>query len=133
MMRMCATLGMFGALSVLTIAGCGGAKGPDLGKVQGTVTQNGSPVSGAIVMFIPATGAPSSGKTDEAGRYELRANDGRPGAVLGKHKVSITIPGTEAPPPMGGQATPPPPGKPAQEFSKEAEVKPGDNDLPFKL
>ncbi len=84
-------------------------------------------------MFIPAAGVGSSGKTDEAGRFELRFSDGRPGAVPGKHRVNITIPGTEPPPPMGGQATPPPPGKPAQEFSKEAEVRPGDNDIPFQL
>lgn len=119
------------ALSALVSVGCGSTQGPALADVQGTVARNGAPVVGAIVMFIPGLGTPSSGKTDEAGRFELRYNDGRLGAVQGKHSVSITIPGDTPEPP--GVETPQPVGKLNEEFSREAEVKPGSNNIPFQL
>jgi hypothetical protein len=100
--------------------------------VTGAVTQGGQPVAGALVMFIPEAGVPSGGKTDQAGRFELRFNDGRPGAVIGKHKVSVTA-GADVPPPEGGQAEPPAPA-PAVEFHTEVEVtSSGPNDFAFEV
>lgn len=131
LIRLVAIRGILLALSSLVIAGCGSAQGPALANVHGTVARHGAPVVGAIVMFIPALGTPSSGKTDEAGRFELRYNDGRLGAVLGKHSVSITIPGEPPEPPTA--ETPRPVGRLHEDFSREAEVKPGVNHIPFHL
>ena len=64
---------------------------PDLVPVSGTVTLDGKPVSGVTVTFIPtgATGGGASyGATDASGKYELKSNDGRPGAVAGEFKVA---------------------------------------------
>ena len=118
----------------VAIAGCGGPTGPKPAPVTGTVTRGGEPLSGADVMFMPQDGAPSSGKTDASGRFELLYNDGRPGAVVGKHRVVISLPGPELPPPTGEEEEPPADVQPAEEFYKEAEVKSsGENDFTFDV
>jgi len=114
------------------LAGCGGGNRAKLAPVTGTVTQGGQPLADALVMFIPETGVPSGGKTDQAGHFELRYNDGRAGAVPGKHKVSVTA-GADVPPPEGGQAEPPP-AAPKVEFHTEVEVtSSGPNDFTFEV
>lgn len=70
--------------------GCGQGDRPDLGQVEGKVTLDGKPLSGATVQFQPEQGRPSKGVTDESGHYELMYRPGVKGAVLGKHKVSIS-------------------------------------------
>ena len=114
-----------GLVLVFAMAGCGGAQKPGLVPVQGTVTQGGSPLSGAEVMFMPKNqGVPAAGKTDDGGRFELRFSDGRRGALPGSYGVLITKRAPEPPPPMGG---PPPPPQRIQspiEFRQDAEVKP---------
>jgi hypothetical protein len=127
-----AWLGSAFLMLAVALAGCGGTKGTPLSSVKGKVVQQGGqPLAGAIVMFMPAQGAPSSGKTDEKGSFELRFNDGRPGAVPGKHRVVISVPGEDVPPPEGGKRGPP--AKPGVEFRKEAEVKDGPNDLTLEV
>jgi hypothetical protein len=125
-------------LSVLVasviIGGCGGAGGGvDLVPVTGAVVQDGQPVAGADVMFMPQGAAPSSGRTGPDGRFELTFNDGRPGAVAGKHHVLITIPGPDTPPPTGEEEGPPV-AAPTPEFHKDAQVQPsGENDFTFDI
>src|SRR5207253_5766583 len=74
--------------------GCGSAKSA---AVSGKVTLNGEPLAGATVSFEPVTepGAPSSpgslGKTDEKGEFILRATSGENGALVGKHRVRISL------------------------------------------
>lgn len=115
------------------LAGCGGASGPPLANVAGTVTRDGQPVADADVMFMPEHGVPSSGKTDSAGHFTLKFNDGRPGAVPGKHRVLITIPGTPLPPPTP-DAVMPTDIKPPGEFRKEVEVpSAGASDLKIEI
>lgn len=72
--------------------GCGGQSGdqPSLGTVSGTVTMDGKPLSHADVVFMPTQGSPSSGQTDENGQYELSYVGDAKGALIAKHKVSIT-------------------------------------------
>ena len=78
-------------LSLLLLAGCGGGGDqPELGEVEGTVTLGGTPLAGATVMFQPDTGRPSIGITDSEGHYTLNYKEDVPGAVVGKHTVSIT-------------------------------------------
>ena len=95
----------------LALAGLAGCESkPALAPVKGKVTHAGQPVAGANVMFQPETGIASGGVTGADGRFELQTpNDRRPGAVPGKHLVSILKPASEPPPPKGGSAQPPPP------------------------
>jgi hypothetical protein len=74
-------------------AGCGGA---NTAPVSGRVTLDGHPLANATIVFQPLSeernpGPGSAGKTDTTGRFTLQLMTGNtPGAILGKHKVSIT-------------------------------------------
>src|SRR6516165_10077980 len=79
---------------LLVSSGCGGSE--KVVSVTGTVTHNGKPVEGIIVSFVPQaqtkTG-PSTGETDEKGKYQLTvASTGSSGAVVGNHKVWVSLP-----------------------------------------
>lgn len=85
-------------VALLSAIGCGGAEGPELGYVSGTVTMDGQPVgAGYEVEFVPHTEggvdgrkSSSSGTTDDSGVYVLKyASGGVEGAELGKHGVVI--------------------------------------------
>ena len=69
------------------IAGCN--RGPQLGEIEGTVRLDGEAVEAASLIFQPDTGAPSTGTTDAEGHFEIMFEKGRPGAVIGRHKVTI--------------------------------------------
>lgn len=80
------------------LAGCGGDP-YKVAPISGTVTLNGKPLANASVTFAPVAtggtiepGPSSAGTTDADGRFtlELIGKDGR-GAVIGKHKVRISI------------------------------------------
>lgn len=68
--------------------------------MSGTVTLDGKPVeAGYVVEFVPHTEEgtvdsdknPSSGTTDESGRYELKyGGTERKGAIVGRHGVTIS-------------------------------------------
>ena len=77
--------------------GCGSGK---FAPVSGTVTMNGKPLAGALVIFSPIAkggsidaGPGSSGKTNDKGEYTLTSDTGRTGAVVGKHRVSVSLMG----------------------------------------
>ncbi|MFL5340168.1 MAG: hypothetical protein ACJ8F7_08445 [Gemmataceae bacterium] len=80
-------------------AGCGGSEGPKFARVSGRVLLNGRPLPNAAVLFAPVgskqninPGPSSGGKTDADGRYTLLVSgQDTKGAVVGKHKVSITL------------------------------------------
>jgi len=72
-------------------AGCQDGNQAETGEVYGTVTLDGDPLPHAQVQFQPEEGGrPSIGRTDKKGRYELRFNRDRNGALLGKHRVRIS-------------------------------------------
>jgi hypothetical protein len=82
-------------------AGCGGG-GPSYktAPVSGRITLDSKPLAGATVVFAPVAGAatkdaaPSSvDTTDQDGHYSLILNSDSKtnGAVVGKHKVMITL------------------------------------------
>jgi hypothetical protein len=87
---------LVGGLVVLAL-GCGQSK--KLAPVSGVVKLNGKPLAGAIVGFEPEVNdngplqAPttSGGKTDENGAYTLETTTGEKGALVGKHKVKISL------------------------------------------
>jgi hypothetical protein len=80
----------FALLSTLLLSGCGSGD-LELGSVSGTVTLDDRPLAEAIVEFQPASGSPSEGVTDSAGKYQLRHTAKKKGALLGKHQVRITL------------------------------------------
>jgi len=80
----------------LVIAACGCGGGPRLAPVSGQVKLDGKPLPDAQVTFRPDSkevhpGPPSSGMTDAEGRFTLRTADGHDGAVVGPHKVRISL------------------------------------------
>jgi hypothetical protein len=85
-------------LLLLGVVGCGGSAVP----VSGRVTLDGKPIADATVTFQPADsgkpGTGSAGKTDANGQFTLQlVGMNRPGALIGKHRISITALGnTEA-------------------------------------
>src|SRR5262245_27228452 len=80
------------AASALVAAGCNRENLPGLGRVQGTVIMDGSPVPDANVWFEPADGKTTAamGRTDASGHYELYYSRGHKGANLGENTVKIT-------------------------------------------
>jgi hypothetical protein len=79
-----------GSLTMLALClGCG-AGGPDIARVEGTVTMDGKLLPGAFVVFIPSGGRPAAGETDASGKYKLEFSGGRMGAIPGKSRVEIS-------------------------------------------
>lgn len=78
------------------LTGCGEDR-LALAPVSGTITLNGEPLIDASVTFTPVDVeggvAPSSfGRTDAVGHYELQVvTTDEPGALIAKHKVSVTV------------------------------------------
>jgi len=73
-------------LVCLLVAGCGG---PNVVPVSGTLTYKGKPVTNAFINFVPETGRPSMGETDENGRFTLTYDPQTKGAQRGKHRVFV--------------------------------------------
>ena len=80
-------------ISCIISSGCGGGQAdgqPDLGLVKGTVSMDGKPLLGTMVIFSPEKGRPSMGATDSDGKYQMSYIGNTKGAKLGNHKISIT-------------------------------------------
>lgn len=75
--------------------GCGNGDRPPLGRVHGTVTLDGKPVKGLIVMFSPESGRPAAATTDDNGNYTLEYAYGVKGAKVGKCRVNFEWPTAE--------------------------------------
>src|SRR5262245_53888484 len=82
-------------LAVVSVLGCAPAK---YAPVSGKVTLNGKPLANATVSFQPIAtkgtmeaGVGSLGKTDAEGKFTLKLPTGENGAVVGKHRVSISV------------------------------------------
>lgn len=81
----------------LSFAACGpqGSR-LDTQFVQGVVTNDGQPLKGAFVSFVPETEGegmePASGYTDDTGNYKLSSVTGNPekGAVAGHYIVTVS-------------------------------------------
>ena len=81
--------GVFLCFAVLTVMiGCG-PSGPEIARVQGTITMDGKPLPAAVVMFVPEHGRPSACETDDNGKYVLEFSAGRKGAIPGKNRVEV--------------------------------------------
>lgn len=73
---------------ICALAGCQ-PSGPEIARVEGTVTMDDKPLAGAVVMFVPVGGRPSASETDANGKYILEFSAGRKGAVPGMNRVEI--------------------------------------------
>jgi hypothetical protein len=82
----------FKAVSVFVVVvcfvGCDGGSG--LSPVKGTITLDGKPYPSAQVRFVPESGRPSIGITDESGVYTLTYIRDEKGAAPGNYKVDVT-------------------------------------------
>jgi hypothetical protein len=77
------------AIAAALLSGCG--KSVTLGEVDGTVRLDGQPLGQVLVVFVPddPQQPQSSGVTDADGRFKLRCNNSRSGAVVGQHRVTL--------------------------------------------
>ncbi len=76
-------------LLLITVAGCSGDE-LKLVPVEGHVTLDGQPVADAGVCFEPVDGGPVGSATTDAGGYFSINTANRPGAISGKHYVTLT-------------------------------------------
>lgn len=87
---------LFGLIGLVAQVGCSGGGNGSLATVSGAVTQGGSPVEGAKIIFHSTTEVeggkqPSySVMTDSSGKYLLATNGKDPGVPPGLYKVTIT-------------------------------------------
>jgi len=75
-------------VALVSLVGCD--SGTSLSPVKGIVTFDGKPYPNAQVRFVPASGRPSIGMTDDSGVYTLTYIRDEKGAVPGAYKVDIT-------------------------------------------
>src|SRR5690242_19466954 len=77
-------------IASLMVIATGCDRGPRLVPASGRVRYKNAVIPGADVVFVPeGDGQPAIGRTDEQGRFTLMTS-GRPGAMMGGYKVSIT-------------------------------------------
>jgi hypothetical protein len=80
----------------LFLASCGPA---NMARVSGRVTCRGKPVAEAVITFSPMpknegdreSGKAAAGSTDADGKYVLTTFRQGDGALIGNHRVSITL------------------------------------------
>jgi hypothetical protein len=77
-------------LAIASAAGCSDAK-PERVPISGTVLIDGQPVDRGSVMFVNGQTRPAMSVIDKDGRFQLTCFQPGDGAVLGKHKVKVTV------------------------------------------
>jgi hypothetical protein len=88
-----------------TFAGCGGGNPFDTVPVTGTVTLDGQPVDGALVLFQPSGDhKAASGTTDSSGKFTLTTGNAGDGAMPGQYKVTVSKTKTEASADLSGMS-----------------------------
>lgn len=96
-------------VGVMLLLGCGAN---DKGKVSGTVTFAGQPVTGGSISFAPVAGsgtAPgrvATGAVRSDGTFSLSTDKDEDGAMIGRHEIVYTAPtvGGEAPDPAAAKS-----------------------------
>ena len=118
------------------ILGCGG-ENITLGKVSGTVTLDGQPVTSGIIHFMPQSGPAATGVIDDQGQYRLTTYSDGDGAVIGSHTIYFSPVADESH--MAGYteadyaAGKPPPEAPAEEFLPAKYLSPSSSGLSHKV
>jgi hypothetical protein len=83
-------LSLCAALVAAASAGCSSGDQIKLVPVEGVVTLDGEPLADAFVIFQSDRGRPSVGTTGSDGRYRLQYTKETPGALPGRHQVTIS-------------------------------------------
>ncbi|HBJ36248.1 MAG TPA: hypothetical protein DDZ51_16155 [Planctomycetaceae bacterium] len=102
--------------------------------MKGTITLDGKPYPSAQVRFVPESGRPSIGITDESGAYTLMFIRDEKGAAPGNYKVDVTTVHVSTSDTTGGK-------EPAEKILPKyntmteltATVEPGENVFNFDL
>jgi hypothetical protein len=134
-----ASLGSLMLLCAVGLVGCGGSGGdPNRNSVQGTVTFDGVPVDGGVIMFLPADAeSVKAGGEIIAGKYNLEAAKGpNPGEhrvqILWDKKTGRQIPSNDPPNTIDETKQVIPPQYNA-DSKLRADIKPGRNTHDFAL
>lgn len=84
---------------VFGVVGCGedGPPKAELHPVSGKVTVKGKALTGCTIIFSTSNPEPGaaggySGELDAEGNYKLQDSGGKPGAAVGKYKVTFSLP-----------------------------------------
>jgi hypothetical protein len=85
------------ASALAVFVGCSRSSGVSFAPVTGRVTVHGKPLAAGTIHFFPdesqgTTGPMSTGVLQGDGRYVLRGPGQRAGAIVGHHRVYLTIP-----------------------------------------
>ncbi|HEY0981529.1 MULTISPECIES: carboxypeptidase regulatory-like domain-containing protein [unclassified Schlesneria] len=117
------------ALSLL-LAGCSGNK--NIASVTGTVYLDGEPLPKAFLIFTPqeGAGAPSFGRTDNYGRYQMIFSTNTKGAWIGRNRVTISTADAISPEKTTPEVVP---SRYNQKSELYEEVEPGSNQIDFDL
>jgi hypothetical protein len=80
--------------AVLTLATAGCRPADEFAPVNGRLRIRGEPAANVLVVFTPESTADhvaprSVGVTEDDGRYTLRSEQNRAGAVVGRHRVTL--------------------------------------------
>jgi hypothetical protein len=122
-------------LMVLALVGCSsGDKDYSVAPVKGTVMVGDKPLTEGTITFFPQTtdakakesGKKGWGKIEPDGTFQLNTYGKLDGAVIGKHKITISLPAPET-------ATFDPKYMTPDTSPLEFEVKAGENKADFKL
>jgi hypothetical protein len=94
--RLCHWLGGC-AVIVLAVAGCGKPAGVSFAPVTGRVVVNGQPLAAGTIHFFPdeskgTSGPMSTGALQSDGSFTLRGPGLNVGAMVGNHRVYLTLP-----------------------------------------
>lgn len=82
---------------LIALSGCSNSD-VDLASVEGTITLDGRPLSGAFVRYMPVNGGrTASGRTDGKGHYTMQYSVYDDGVLVGPAKVAITTGSLEDP------------------------------------
>jgi hypothetical protein len=78
---------------IVAVAGCGRG-GSSLTPAQGVVKINGAPAANLLLQFTPAQAhggriLSATAVSDASGRFVLTCDNGKPGAPVGTHKVTV--------------------------------------------
>ena len=77
-------------LALLCAAGCSDSR-PERVPISGTVLIDGVPADRGSIMFINGQTRPAMSAIDKDGHFQLTCFQIGDGAVLGKHKVKVTV------------------------------------------
>ena len=76
-------------VGLTTFSGCGGGR-PTLVPVAGKVFIDNKPLTSGTVVFVPEGGRQSTGSINNDGTFSLSCFKLNDGALIGKHKISVT-------------------------------------------